>query len=289
MNHIDFDIVGWIAARLLDKDIQFDLTVTPKVDDGLLHPSSHLGCEIAMCHHFDPNIGDKDKGFDQLMRLMTGTLWHAMMEAWWKSGPFDGFEAHTEVSAKAGLPKGWNGTMDLLLGDLRGREGKTAPHTKWQLFDYKTIAPNAMRYFDIEKPKPEHQWQTSCYWHAARHMGYDMYPDVGMLHIPLAPAPWGVTFEAVPTLQWIPVLPEDVVWKELHRRSRILKAYLKGDHSAAKPMERVTETKYNKKTKLTEEIVKPHWLTRYCDSNQCACANQATEVVAYHDQAPEVL
>lgn len=285
-----FDMVGWIAARLLDTGMTFDLTVTPKVDDGLLHPSSHLGCEIAMCHSRDPAIGDAPKDYANLMRLMTGTLWHAMMDAWWRSGPFDGYEARTEVSMRGGMPKGWNGTADLLLGKLAGHSKYANATPKWQLWDYKTIAPNAMRYLDLEKPKEEHQWQTSFYWWAATALGYDLEPWVAMLHIPLAPAPWGVKMEAIPMVQRIPILPKDQCWKEAARRSRILKAYLAEKQGESvnpaylpKEMPLVHESKLNKKTGLIEEALAPHWLRRYCNSPICACAHQERTVVAYRN------
>src|SRR3954467_1064514 len=111
--HERFPIGQWIIDRLHeDNHSGFLMHYKTKKPDGLLHPSSHLGCEIAMCHDMDPDIPSKPQSTASLQRLLTGTLWHAWLQGQWESAEWEGLEARCEVKMGEGLPPGWQGRCD---------------------------------------------------------------------------------------------------------------------------------------------------------------------------------
>ena len=265
-----------------------------KVDDGLLHPSTHLGCEIAMCHDMDPTIPKKPKSYSQLMRLKTGTIWHAYLEEKLKSGSWEGYEFRTEEPATAGLPKGWAGTRDVLVGFLGGGGQIHEVGDFWQLTDFKTVQGTGLRYL-TDEPKAEHLRQTSAYYWSAVEEGFKMGPEICVVHIPLSPAPYGVNIEAIPIAQWFEPMPKAAIFGEMKRRSRILKEYMAAlaedrmvefmetSEWAPKQMPMDPFTKTDKRTGMTKEGYKPNWLVKYCDSPVCACKHQMEIVHAYHN------
>lgn len=266
-----------------------------KVNDGLLHPSTHLGCEIAMCHDMDPTIPKKPKSYAQLMRLKTGTIWHAYLEEKLKNGEWEGFEFITEAPATKGLPKGWAGTRDVLVGFLGGGGRIDEVGAFHQLTDFKTVQGSGLKFL-TEEPKPEHLRQTSAYYWSAVEEGYNMGPEVCVVHIPLSPAPYGVQIEAVPIAQWFEPMPKAAIFGEMKRRSKILAAYMEAlaegtlnefmvsDHPyRPKQMPMDPFTKTDKRSGMTKEGYKPNWLVKYCDSPVCACAGQMEIVHAYHN------
>lgn len=260
-----------------------------KVDDGLLHPSTHLGCEIAMCHDMDPDIPKKPKSYAQLMRLKTGTIWHAYLEEKLKGGEWEGFEFITEAPATKGLPKGWAGTRDVLVGFLGGGGQINEVGAFHQLTDFKTVQGTGLKFL-TEEPKPEHLRQTSAYYWSAVEEGFNMGPEVCVVHIPISPAPYGVQIEAVPIEQWFKPMPKAAIFGEMKRRSKILKTYF--EEQAGQPydpefmpkqMPLEPFTKTDKRSGMTKEGYKPNWLVKYCDSPVCACKGQTEEIVAYHN------
>lgn len=265
-----------------------------KPNDGLLHPSTHLGCEIAMCHDMDPDIPNKPKSYAQLMRLKTGTIWHEYLERKLKNGEWDGYEFITEAPATKGLPKGWAGTRDVLVGFLGGGGQIHEVGNFHQLTDFKTVQGSGLKFL-TDEPKPEHLRQTSAYYWSAVEEGYNMGPEICVVHLPLSPAPYGVQIEAVPIAQWFEPMPKAEIFGEMRRRSKVVAAYLaakKGDYLtefmdhdpfAPKQMPMDPFTKTDKRSGMTKEGYKPNWLVKYCDSPVCECKGQMEIVHAYHD------
>lgn len=289
--HNRFPISQWIIDRLHEDNFEgFEMHYETKKPDGLLHPSSHLGCEIAMCHDMDPDIPNKPQTTASVQRLLTGTLWHAWLQGQWESGEWEGIEARCEVKMGDGLPPGWQGSCDLLLGQFG--DGILS-EAEWTIFDFKTIAGSGLSYLDLSKPKPDQHRQISAYWHAAAAMGYRLNPECCVVHIPISAAQYK---EMEPPLeQWMGPLPRNVVFGEMKRRSQVLKNYFadkKGEQhfNSFMPQQMPLEqkTRFNKKLKLTEHVEGPSWLVKYCRSSQCACAGQTSQVVSYdamHDAA----
>lgn len=261
-----------------------------KKPDGLLHPSTDLaGCEISMCHRHDPDVLTLEKSQASMTRLLIGTLVHRWLEEQMTGSDWDGIEFQCEVDMTPGLPKGWAGTADVLVGQFGDGILSEAEHT---LMDFKTIAGSGLHFLDVSKPKFEQHMQVSAYWHAAEAMGFKMNPRLCVLHIPVSAAQYK---ELQPPIeQWMRPLPRAQVFGEMKRRSRMLKNYLAAktaeqdgsyldDTLAPQPMARVQDTRFNKKLQLTEHVEKDHWLVRFCDSSQCACAGRATEVISYDE------
>jgi hypothetical protein len=285
--HNRFPIVEWISERITEANYEgFNLGhYQSKKPDGLLHPSSHLGCEFEMCHTMDPDIGPKKMDQPQLTTLLVGTLMHNFLQAAWESSEWEGLEARCEQKMAAGLPKGWQGTADLLLGQFG--DGKLS-EAEWTLFDYKTIKGANVAYIDLDNPKPGQHMQASAYWHAAAKLGYKMMPELCIVHIPVSAAPWKQV--EPPIAQWLKPLPVEKVFGEMRRRSRVLKAYLELTHGGGtydpellpKKQPLVQTQKYNKKTKQTEVTEGPNWLVSYCNSPVCVCKAEK-RVIAYLD------
>lgn len=264
-----------------------------KVDDGLLHPSTHLGCEIAMCHDMDPTIPKKEKSYANLMRLKTGTIWHAYLEQKLASGEWEGHQFITEAPANKGLPKGWAGTRDVLVGFLGGGGQIHQVDDFWQLTDFKTVQGSGLRYL-TDEPKTEHRNQSEAYYWSAVEEGYNMGPEICILHIPISSAPYGVNIEAVPIEQWFTPRPKNVIFGEMKRRSRVLANYFKQQRGETYEIDMLPKqlpmdpfTKTDKRSGMTKEGYKPNWLVKYCDSPVCACKGQMEIVHAYHnDELP---
>jgi hypothetical protein len=284
--HNRFPIADWIIERLHEDNFDgFEMHYQSKKPDGLLHPSTHLGCEIAMCHDFDPDIPEKPQTTGSLQTLLTGTLWHAWLQGQWESTNWEGIEAQTEVKMGQGLPPGWQGSCDLLLGQFGDDKLESA---EWTAMDYKTIAGNGLPFLDLNVPKPDQHVQISAYFHAAEAMGYKMMPEVCVVHIPVSKQQYK---DMMPPLeQWMTPLPRNVVFGEMKRRSQIVKGYLakrSGLNGALyyepQPMPPQQKTRFNKKLKITEHTEGPDWRVQFCRSSQCQCAGQKTSVVSYDD------
>jgi hypothetical protein len=281
--HERFPIAQWIIDRLHEDEIGWDLgTYQPKIPDGLLHPSTHLGCEIEMCHDFDPDIEMKKQTTASLQRLLTGTLWHAWLAGAWLSGDWEGLEPRVEVKMGEGLPKGWQGSCDLLLGQF-GDGVLSEP--EWTVMDYKTVAGNGLSFINLDVPKPEQHMQISAYWHAANIMGYKLMPEVCIVHLPVSAAQYK---EIEPPIeQWCKPLPQNKVFGEMKRRSQILKHYLTAgvDGDARydpQPLPLVQKTK-TPKNKPPVVVEGPSWLVKYCKSPMCMCAGQEERVISYEE------
>lgn len=264
------NLAGFFAERVMEDT---------KPYDGLLHPSTDLaGCEIAMCHRHDPDIETLEKSQASMTRLLIGTLVHKWLEEQMQGSDWEGVEFRNEVDMTPGLPPGWTGTADVLIGQM-GDGILNEP--EWWLADFKTIAGSGLHFLDINKPKPEQHMQASAYYHAAEAMGYKLGPELCILHIPVSAAQYKEL--APPIEQWMSPLPRNVVFGEMKRRSQLLKRYLAGEKDLPQPMAKVFDTRTNKRLGIIEQVEKPHWMTRFCDSSECACAGQTTDVVAYSD------
>lgn len=277
--HNRFQIGQWIVDRVEERDSLFDLgCFISKRDDGLLHPSTHMGCEVAMCHSFDTDISKRLETYEGLMPMLVGTLMHTFLTSAWESGDWEGIEARCEVPMGEGLPKGWQGSCDLLLGQY-GDDKLTSP--EWTVIDYKTVKGANIQYLDIDRPKYGYYVQASAYWHAANKMGYRMNPELCIVYVPVSTAPFK-GFQR-PIESWVRPMPQNEVFGEMKRRSRILKAYLAGDKDAPKKLEPEQVNKLNKKTGMIEVIEQQQWNASYCNSSQCQCKSER-RVVAYLDK-----
>jgi hypothetical protein len=228
----------------------------------------------------------------QLTTLLVGTLMHSFLTGAWEGSEWEGIEARCEQKMGAGMPKGWQGTADLLLGQFG--DGKLS-EPEWTLIDYKTIKGANVQYLDPDKPKRGYHMQASSYWHAAKALGYRMNPELCILYIPVSAAPWKQV--EPPIAHWADPLPEKEVFGEMRRRSLILKHYLQAKADGLdplagvgldpryvpKPEQPVQTSKYNKKTKQTEVTEGPSWLVNYCNSPVCVCKGEK-KVIAYIDE-----
>lgn len=289
--HTRFPIAEWISERITEDNFDgFDLGMyKSKKPDGLLHPSSHLGCEIEMCHTMDPDIGPKKMDQAQLTTLLVGTLMHSFLTGAWESSEWEGLEARCEMKMGPGMPKGWQGTGDLLLGQFG--DGKLS-EAEWTLFDYKTIKGANVQYLDASRPKIGYHMQASSYWHAAVKMGYRMNPELCIVYIPVSAAPWKQV--EPPITHWCNPLPEAKVFGEMRRRSRILKAYLNakeqgidcGYKDMPKGQPLTQTTKFDKKLKQFVVTEGNDWLVNYCNSPVCSCKVEK-KIIAYLDEDPD--
>lgn len=279
--HERFPIAQWIIDRLHEDDDGIEMVYKTKTPDGLLHPSTHLGCEIEMCHDLHPDIEMQKQSTPSLQRLLTGTLWHAWLTAKWEQSEWEGLEPRCELKMGDGLPKGWQGSCDLLLGQFG--DGILS-EAEWTVMDYKTVAGNGLSFINLDKPKPEQHMQISAYYHAADVMGYRLNPEVCIVHLPVSAAQYQEI--APPIEQWCKPLPRNVVFGEMKRRSQILKAYLapgikaEGYPNQPQQLPLVQKTK-TPKNKQPVTVEGPSWLVKYCKSPMCACAGQTETVISY--------
>lgn len=285
--HNRFPIAQFVIDLVKEDNFEgFAMHYQSKKPDGLLHPSGDLGCEVEMCHTHDPDIGNKPLDLANKQTLLTGTLWHAFIQGAIEAGEWDGVEFKCETSMAPGLPKGWQGTADLLVGQFG--DGKLS-EAEWQLIDFKTIKGSNVPYIDMDKPKHGYHMQASAYYYAAQEMGYKLAPELCILYIPVSAQQYKTILP--PFEQWCKPLPRPQVYGEMKRRSQILKAYKTAlvsgatddiQHLLPKKQEPIQKTRTRKG--VLETVETHDWLVNYCNSPQCVCRVPET-VISYDTPA----
>lgn len=284
VSSLPFDLTEVIAAELAEGR---------RVNDHLLHASSHL---IGSLRHAQLDVVEAPRVESQFVsdvRLYTGTMWHRFIqETMVKAGvPF-----MQEVNLTPWMPKGWSGTADLLIwvpgGGAEGRGG-------FLLRDVKTIKGEGIRWKLQDGPSEEHIWQVSSYYHAAVRMGLPMIRECGIYYLPMNDtrekdeeiAPIEAIFEPLP---W-PVLRQQM--EHRNRRAEEYKASLPASileqPEATRPLmlyltdalepvqERVLKPVFSRRDKKWELKLVPHWSAAYCPfpDELCNCSSQGVTKV----------
>ena len=153
------------------------MVLNAREPDGLLHASSHLSSNLRhTLLSFHPDIPRKSPDLVSLIRMQTGTLWHAELERWFKGMP-----AMLEVDLTPWMPEGWGGRADYIVWD-EAQGG-------FRLCDLKTIKGDAIVWKKRNGASESHIWQTSLYWWACFEMGLPMVNEISVLYLPMNVAP----------------------------------------------------------------------------------------------------
>lgn len=141
--------------------------------DGLLHASSHL---VSNLRHtllsFHPDLKPVVPELVSIVRMQTGTLWHAELERWFKGKP-----AMLEVDLTPWMPEGWGGRLDYIIWDEYG--------PGFRLYDLKTCKGENINWIKRDGAKEAHIWQTSLYWWSCYEMGLPMIDEITVLYLPM--------------------------------------------------------------------------------------------------------
>ena len=234
-------------------------------NDGLLHFSQHLQNDRHTAIYKSIGYPEANLPWGRIFPLVQGTGIHeivhsTMADIYPKYMP-ERFIAGNDPS----LEFEWGGTADAYVeidGDV------------W-LVDYKTISGAGVEFLN-DKPKEDHVWQVSAYYH----FGPSQKVRTGVLYLPSSPnyrKSW-----AEPVLYEFEPLTYDVLLERMLEVEDACKDYwtkgilppaLDGDY------------KWKKKGKKFELVYRPHYTTMFCPwaslaDDPCNCSDDKTRVIA---------
>jgi hypothetical protein len=266
--------------------IKDDLADDRRPPDGLLHPSSHL---IGSLRHAMLDVAGAPKiesDFISDVRLMTGTMWHSRIEN--ALGPvFAKGHLRTELRLKPWLPEGWAGTADWVMWNPE--------HACWVLGDLKTIKGEGIEWILKDGIKMEHMWQLSSYFWALAETGVPLWPEFGVLYLPMNNVP-GKSVDS--QLLWGKPLDRELVWGRMEARWEAVTQYLAtlNGHkpwdaryyvtdALAPPQEREQRTFWSAKTGVFDLKLVPHWSAAYCPfpTELCNCNEQGSTKIGHYN------
>lgn len=248
------------------------------------------------------------------VRLMTGTMWHKIIEE--SLGAVPELEVRTERKLDQWLHEGWSGTADWIFWH--------PALASWILGDLKTIKGEGVKWVEKDGMKNEHMWQLSAYWWALEAAGQPLWPDFGVLYLPMNNVP---REDVHPTLQWGKPLPKGLVWGRMAERwdamalykrtlglddtpgvvdllvtaddaanirqrwpdkpitMRIIKDYSEYLTDALAPVQdRIQKVLWDGKKEIWNLLLVPHWSTDYCPfpTELCDCRDQGSTKVGHY-------
>lgn len=242
--------------------------------DGLLHASSHL---VTNLRHallsFNPAIVRGLPDLVSIVRMQTGTLWHAELERWFRGQP-----AMLEVDLTTWMPKGWGGRADYLIWDpeMQG----------FRLHDLKTTKGEGINWIKRDGAKESHIWQTSLYWWACYEMGLPMVEEITVLYLPMNVAPGAelveVSFEPISF---------DLIAERCDTRNKLREQYVNSGYSTEWLDDQgiigpgSLQRRYANKTTGNMDVkLVPHWEAQFCPypSEYCGCSTLKTTKIGHY-------
>lgn len=244
---------------------------TQRSPDGLLHASSHLSSNLRhTLLSFHPDIPRGVPDIVSVVRMQTGTLWHAEMERWFKGRP-----AMLEVDLSPWMPEGWGGRADYIIWDDEVKA--------FRLVDLKTIKGDGIVWKKKNGAAEAHVWQTSLYWWACWEMGLPMWNEITVLYLPMNVAPGAELLE----INFEP-LSFDQVAERCRDRKRHLKHFV--DHgynlNYLPPSPGRVQRKYKGVDGKMDVKLVPHWEAQFCPypPPYCDCSTLKTTKIGHYDQ-----
>lgn len=180
-----------------------------------------------------------------------------------------------EVRITDYLPEGWGGRVDFLCWDKEKRA--------FCLVDLKTTKGEGIKWIR-NRPKQEHVWQLSAYYHALREARFPLLSTFTLFYLPMNNV-MGENPE--PLLIDCKPVPKETVWTVMEERWHRVLGYLDSipaksidNHSSfvastlADPIPRIQKI-FRNKDKQEVRLV-PHWSTMFCpyENDLCDCNTQ---------------
>lgn len=278
--------------------IERELEAQRRPPDGLMHPSSHL---LGSLRHAQLDVAgapQQGESMAQMITLWTGTMWHDWLE---RTIQKLGVPAMFEVNLTPWMPAGWGGTADAFIW---------SPHDKaFVLLDIKTTKGEGMFWIRRDGAKPDHVWQLSTYWHAARMAGIPLVRTCAVCYLPkndtskkdeviepllveFTPLPW----EHLRTEMESRREAVDDYLASLEDRKRELKAEGFAGPFGAEPAHWLTPALHEVQPRVQKLVhagdafelkLAPHWSAAYCkfDVDLCDCSTQGTTKIGTWERA----
>lgn len=261
-----------------------DLARGKRKPDGKLHASSDLVGSLR--HTMLRAAGAPEKERNLLMDIVTetSTFWHRRLgELLVKLGtPF-----MQEVNLTPWMPEGWSGTADWVFW--------SPEYQAFVLGDLKAQKSESFKFLRADGMKVEHKWQLSAYWYALEEMGLPLVSGISVFYLPKNHT--AEEFMSIePILCEADVLPKDTVMERMESRWRSTKEYLDSlprryglepDHYLTPPLapvqDRVQKLWWDKRAKVWNVKLVPHWSADYCPypPELCDCSQQGSTKIGH--------
>ena len=155
------------------------LTLNKREFDGKLHSSNALTDNMRHVQLGLINMEQKDEDLMSLVRMNTGTLWHAWLDKMFTER--GDANVLTEVKLDKYMHPEWSGTLDML---YRGHDDP-----EWTIWDYKVVNPMSLPWVQKSGGKVDHKWQVSHYYYSAKELlaeeyGEPLSPELRVVYIP---------------------------------------------------------------------------------------------------------
>ena len=234
-------------------------------NDGILHFSQHLQNDRHTAIYKSIGYPEANLPWGRIFPLVQGTGIHEIIHSTMASIYPKYMPERFIAGNDPGLEFEWGGTADAYVeidGDV------------W-LMDYKTISGAGVEFLN-DKPKDDHVWQVSAYYH----FGPSQNVRTGILYLPSSPnyrKSW-----AEPVLYEFEPLTYDTLLERMLEVEDACKAYwTKGILPA--PLD--GEHKWKKKGKKFELVYRPHYTSMFCpwaslSDDPCNCSDDKIRVIA---------
>ena len=245
--------------------------------DGKLHPSGDLVGSLRHAQLRAAGAPMRSRAIAQSIRLMHGTIWHDWFHAALEKA---GVNFQFEVDVTPWMPEGWSGTADWLFWHPE--------YNAWVLGDLKTTKGEAIHWIKKDGAKLEHIWQLSAYYWALVNSGRPMVHAVGVMYWPMNDTNDAVDVE--PTMQEVAPIDEAIIKSTMESRWELTQAYLYAvaegegfiNPKLHDPQERELTLVWNKKQRIFDVKLTPHWSARFCDyPDYCDCSQQGVTKVGH--------
>ena len=163
------DLISVDLAGIMEVELQR----SQRLDDGKLHPSTHLAAPLRHAQLDRAGAPKKPRPFAEEMTLHIGTTIHEWLHNAMRR---QGVPYMAEVNLTPWMQDGWAGTADAIIWQPE--------YKAFVLVDFKTTKGEALRFRRSGGASEEHILQTSVYWHALKKMGIPLVKKIGVLYIP---------------------------------------------------------------------------------------------------------
>lgn len=255
----------------------------------ILAPLRHVQLKVAGA----PQREDRDTLLS-LVRMETGTLWHAHFERIFKRRRLP---VMLEVRLNDYLPEGWAGIADWIMW--------SDEYKAFVLGDLKTVRKaESLSWIRRDGIKEAHLWQLSAYWYALERMGLPLVKAFLVMYLPLDDSANGVTEPLV--VEGRP-LDRDLVLSTLEDRNRQVREYIASlpwmynpiplepsvegylTDRLAPVQERIQKALWDGSKFQYDVKLAPHWSTSYCPYpvELCDCSTQKENKIGHWTLTPD--
>ena len=245
--------------------IDYSMEQESKMDDGMLHPSTHLATPLrhAQLEYHHGSTGYKRTTAENV-RLMTGTMWHEYMHNALRRA---GVPVMCEVNLTPYLPGKWSGTADWFFWSKE--------HKGFILSDLKTIRGAGIKWREQYGPYESNTTQLGAYWLGGYNMGIPIVSGAGIFYLPMDSdddaSPLYLEFD-------VPLIGD--IHTNLERRE-----YAILEMPLADPPAREQKLFKNKNMRRYDVKLVPPKEAMWCRwPDLCSCKSLKTEIVGYYDR-----